>query len=291
MSRRGGQEHEQEQRTESESGGHEPEAVPKKRKKRRGSADEERPLEPVRVTKSKQERVLYVGCEGESTEPDYLDYLVKRFGSGERTGQPFRIVPVYKENGLLPEQVVEAVRQYAATDETWALFDRDEHTRIPRAVEDAAADSTELCFSHPSFDLWLLMHFQAFGGRQSGSSKNVVDKLRKAHPDFRRFDKGNDKSVQGRRRLALEGRVKSAIDNAKGLVTQCEYGSCKGSQANWTPVDRISPENPDYLPQSPRKWAARSGHAPDCPVLSRDPSTDVWRLLVSLDITEDSDAN
>ncbi len=56
------------------------------------------------MTERKQERVLYVGCEGESTEPDYLDYLVKRFGSGERTGQPFRIVPVYKANGLVPER-------------------------------------------------------------------------------------------------------------------------------------------------------------------------------------------
>ncbi|MEU9878740.1 RloB family protein [Streptomyces phaeochromogenes] len=236
---------------------------------------------------SKQERVLYVGCEGESTEPDYLDYLVKRFGSGERTGQPFRIVPVYKANGLVPELVVEAVREYAATDETWALFDRDEHTRIPQAVEDGAADGTEICFSHPSFDLWLLLHFQMYGGRQSGKSKDVVDKLRKADPAFNGFDRKNDKSVQGRRRTALEGRAKEAIKHARGLVSQCEHGACKASQYKADPVDRTSPENPDHLPQSPRKWAARSGHALDCKVLDRDPSTDVWRLLVSLGIEED----
>ncbi|MFB7290037.1 RloB family protein [Actinacidiphila glaucinigra] len=278
MSRRGGQ--------EQASDGHEPEAAPRKRKRRRGGG-EERPLAPVQWAEYKQERVLYVGCEGESTEPDYLDYLVKRFGSGERTGQPFRIVPVYKANGLLPEQVVEAVRRYAATDETWALFDRDEHTRIPQAVEHASADSTELCFSHPSFDLWLLLHFQAFGGQQSGKSTNVVDKLRKADPAFKRFDKGDDKSVRGPRRYALEGRTKAAIAHAKSLVSQCEHGACKASQHNAAPVDRASPHNPDHLPQSPRKWAARSGHALDCKVLDRDPSTDVWRLLASLGIEDD----
>lgn len=281
MSRRGGQ--------EQASGGHEPGTVPKKRKRRRGSSEDERPLAPVQVIESKQERVLYIGCEGESTEPDYLDFLVKRFGSGERTGQPFRIVPVCQTNGLLPEQVVEAVREYAATDETWALFDRDEHTRIPQAVEAAAADGTEICFSHPSFDLWLLLHFQAYGGRQSGKSTDVVDKLRKADTAFKRFDKRNDKSVRGLRRQALEGKAKAAIKNAQGLVSQCEHGSCKGSPSQYKadPVDRTSPENPDHLPQSPRKWAARSGHAMDCKVLDRDPSTDVWRLLVSLSIEED----
>jgi hypothetical protein len=261
--------------------------VSKKRNRRRGARDEERPLEPAQWAEYKRERVLYVGCEGESTEPDYLDYLVKRFGSGERTGQPFRIVPVYKANGLLPEQVVEAVRQYAATDETWALFDRDEHTRIPQAVEDAAADSTEICFSHPSFDLWLLLHFQSFSGQQSGKSTNVVDKLRKSDPAFNRFDKKNDKSVQGPRRQALEGRIQAAIAHAKSLVSQCEHGACKASQYKAVPVDRTNPHNPDDLPQSPRKWFARSGHALDCKVLDRDPSTDVWRLLASLGVEDD----
>ncbi|MER0241724.1 RloB family protein [Streptomyces sp. HSW2009] len=274
---------------EQASGLEEPKAVPKKRKRRTGSNDKERSLTPVQVAERQQERVLYVGCEGESTEPDYLDYLVKRFGSGERTGQPFRIVPVYKANGLLPEQVVEAVREHAATDETWALFDRDEHTQIPQAFEYGAADSTEICFSHPSFDLWLLLHFQAYGGRQSGKSTDVVNKLRATDPAFKRFDKKNDKSIQGARRKALEGRTKAAIAHAKSLVSQCEHGACKASQHKATPVDRTSLDNPDHLPQSPRKWAARSGHALDCKILDRDPSTDVWRLLVSLGIEHDDD--
>ncbi len=279
MNRRGEQ--------EQASDGHESEAVSKKPKRRSGGSTTERPLAPVQRAEYKQERVLYVGCEGESTEPDYLDYLVKRFGSGERTGQPFRIVPVYKANGLPPEQVVKAVSQYAATDETWALFDRDKHTRIPQAVEDAATDATEICFSHPSFDLWLLLHFQAFGGQQSGVATNVVEKLRKANPAFKRFDKRNDKSVRGPRSEALEGKTKDAIAHAKSLVTQCEHGACKASQHKAAPVDRTSPHNPDHLPQSPRKWAARSGHAVDCKVLDRDPSTDVWRLLASLGIEDD----
>jgi hypothetical protein len=274
-------------RQEQASGDHKSEAVPTKRMRRSGSNDEERPLVPTQWTEPKQERVLYVGCEGESTEPDYLDYLANRFGPGERTGQRFRIVPVYKKKGLRPEEVVEIVRQHAEADETWALFDRDEHTGIPQAVADAAKDRTEICFSHPSFDLWLLLHFQAFSGRQSGKSTNVVNKLRKADPAFSQFDKKGDKSVQGPRRRALEGRTKAAITHAKSLVSQCEHGACRASQHKAGPVDRSSPHNPDHLPQSAHKWAARSGHALSCKVLDRDPSTDVWRLLVSLGIEDD----
>lgn len=252
------------------------------RRKRRGRMDDERPLQPPPMPEpadSRAVRVLYVGCEGESTEPDYLAYLNERFGRGDGRGRrPFQIHPVCKNNGLIPSRVVAEVRSVAQEYETWALFDRDRHHDIPQAYEAAAEAGTEVCFSHPSFDLWLLLHFQASGGAQSGHSTIVHDKLRKADPAYRRFDKGNDKSVKGVRRTALHDKEVAAVDNARSLVSQCEHGGCKARNFQHGPVD------PQWLPQSPKKWAARSGHAVDCPVLDRDPSTDVWRLLVSLEI-------
>ncbi|MFI6743584.1 RloB family protein [Nonomuraea sp. NPDC050451] len=119
--------------------------------------------------------MLYVACEGESTEPDYLQYLNEQFGDGDDQGrQPFRIQPVCRRNGLTPSEVVEAAhRKAAGEDEAWALFDRDQWEDIPQAVKTAAEAGIELAFSHPSFDLWLLLHFQPFGGAQGGSSKLV----------------------------------------------------------------------------------------------------------------------
>ncbi|QUW79442.1 RloB domain-containing protein [Streptomyces mirabilis] len=260
-----------------------------KRKKGRRDRRAEHPLVPTAPPAiTRRRRVLYVGCEGESTEPDYLRYLQDRFGSGELTGQPFVIHTVSKKNGLKPEEVVEEVKAQAAEDEAWALFDRDQHTKIPQAVADAAAFGVEMCFSHPSFDLWLLLHFQAFGGAQSGSSEVVHDKLRKAHPAFKNFDKRNDKSVKGARAEALEDKADKAIANAKSLLAQCEYGACKAIQAKIVEPQRQYGDGAVALPspKPPERWAARSGHAPGCQVLDRDPSTDVWRLLVSLGITE-----
>ncbi|MFF7266638.1 RloB family protein [Streptomyces sp. NPDC008159] len=244
---------------------------------------------PTAPAEARRQRVLYVACEGESTEPDYLAYLNQRFGDGELTGEPFIIHAVWKKNGYKPEETVAAVKDKAAEDEAWALFDRDEHTRIPQAVAEAAATGVEVCFSHPSFDLWLLLHFQAFGGRQSGSSNGVKEKLRKADTAFANFDKRGDKSVKAARAKALQGKAAKAIANAQALVSGCEHGACKAAQAK-----RVQPKQryedgtaAPYAPKSPERWAARSGHAVDCRVLDRDPSTDVWRLLTSLGITKD----
>ncbi|KUF14970.1 RloB family protein [Streptomyces silvensis] len=249
--------------------------------------DDEPRLVPAAPPVPVRERVVYVGCEGESTEPDYLRYLNGRFGNGENGNPPFRIIPVDEKDGLTPERVVARVSAKAGGDEAWALFDRDRHTRIHQAVADAAASGVELCFSHPSFDLWLLLHFQSFGGEQSGSSENLKRKLRKADTAFERFDRRDDKSVMGARAAALQGRVGTAIGHARGLLAQCEHGAGKAGQATI-----VTPRRPEGAvvapsPKSPERWAARSGHAPSCPVLNRDPSTDVWRLLVSLGITQD----
>ncbi|MEV6864876.1 RloB family protein [Streptosporangium subroseum] len=225
--------------------------------------------------------MLYVACEGESTEPDYLEYLNEQFGDGDGEGrQPFRIQPVPRGDGRTPSGIVEAARKAAGEDEAWALFDRDQWNDIPQAIKAAAEFRIELAFSHPSFDLWLLLHFQAFGGAQSGSSKLVVEKLRQAKgaDAFKDYDKKSDKSIKGARRDALKKRESKAVNHARSLVASCSHGLCKPGHAKTEPVDN------DAEPQSPQEWAARSGHDPGCPVLHRDPSTDVWRLLATLGI-------
>jgi hypothetical protein len=254
------------------------------RRKRKSRKDEEKPLvapAPPPPADTRAQRVLYVGCEGESTEPDYLNYLTERFGDGSLTGgRRFRIQPVYAKNGLTPARVVAQVQAKAEEDEAWALFDRDQHHDIPEALRLAAERGTEVCFSHPSFDLWLLLHFQAFGGKRSGSSEHVVDTLRQADPAFKNFDKRNDKSVKDGRRAALTEKESAAVSHARSLVAQCEHGACK---AKSTRKDRYQWEG---APERPDPLIPHSGHADECPVLDRDPSTDVWRLLVSLEIVD-----
>ncbi|KQC34972.1 RloB family protein [Frankia sp. ACN1ag] len=201
------------------------------RRRRRGSVDDERSLDRGPGLRSRRVRVIYVAVEGESTEPGYLDYLNKEFGDGDKDRPPFRIQPIWQRNGMLPTATVAAARQHAEPeDEAWVLFDRDGTDRdadIQRAFQDAAEAKAEIGFSHPSFDLWLLLHFQPFSGAQSGSSKIVVEKLRSAlgAEAFQDYDKRNDKSITSRRRDALRGRERAAVANARarGIVKTCGW--------------------------------------------------------------------
>ena len=140
-------------------------------RRRRGGENDARELRR-RPGRARSERVIYVACEGEQTEPDYLEYLNEEFGPGADGRRPFHLYPLVEENGLLPRH--------------------------------------------------------------------------------------------------------------------CEHGECKARNAEHKPSSRcgksdIAGTRSDEQ-QTPERWSARSGHAEHCPILQRDPSTDVWRLLVSLGI-------
>lgn len=223
-------------------------------KKRRTDPNADKPLHPG-PRPSREERIFYVAVEGESTEPDYLNYLNKEFAEDLR----FRIQPLWRSNGLKPPEVVDAVlaqRTEDEKDEFWALFDRDEHVGIPQAIAKARKNDVQVAFSNPSFDLWLLLHFTAVSGAQGGSSAIVHEKLRK-YPAFETFAIG-DKSVRNGRAEALKGKENAAARRARKLDDDCPNTACNKND----------------------------GHADHCDPLRRDPFTGVWELLVALKIIE-----
>jgi hypothetical protein len=221
-------------------------------------------------------RIIYVVSEGEVTEPDYCTALNNHF----KDKHQFYINTRYsRKNGLRPLEVAEGAITIASdprerggngiVHEVWALFDRDQHTdvrgafdRIQKHNAEALANghkNVQIGFSHPSFDLWLLLHFQQMNSPQDGSSTHVHQKLRN-HPAFERFASGTagSKAITADRaeQLLAPGRIESAVRNARALVRHCPTGSCSSAD----------------------------GHADGCDPLRRDPSTDVWRLIQSLGI-------
>lgn len=63
-------------------------------------------------------------------------------------------------------------------------------------------------------------------------------------------------------------------------MSLCSHGSCSARNLAHAPI-------PGPRTESYEEWNRRSGHAENCDPLKRDPSTDVWRLLVHLGIVED----
>jgi len=200
---------------------------------------------------------VYVVCEGEVTEYEYLTMINNEFGGSLRFRLDF---PPKRErrNGLKPRQVVDRALRAAEEeqeDAVWALFDRDQHTEIPEAFNDVKGRAKiSIGFSNPSFDLWLLLHFQPYPPMTHGSSADVHAKLRSC-PAFAGFGR-RGKHITDDRARELAGRIPTAVRNARAEVDACRTAGCSGE----------------------------TGHAPSCHPLDRDPSTDVYLLIESLGI-------
>jgi len=136
--------------------------------------------------------LILVVCEGEVTEPQYVE--------GFRLAHGATTVRVHVEApGGDPRALVEAAArmrdeaarrarregdQNLAYDEVWCVFDVDEHARLESARALAGAENVELAVSNPCFELWLLLHLADQNAHVE--VKRVSTLLRKHLP---RYDK------------------------------------------------------------------------------------------------------
>jgi hypothetical protein len=201
----------------------------------------------------RRRRVLHLFVEGEVTEASYADRINDHLGRERRFHLKVSMA------GGNPRGLVEAAIQMRTEElprasdrrdprrdpEVWCLFDRDTHAEIDGAIGDAARNGVRVAFSHPGFELWLLLHFQQFETQLGGRCAELMRKLHR-HRGFRHFDK----YVGEGEWAALVGHSEDARKRALQLVRLCPSGCC-------------GPEE----------------HPPHCIPTNRDPSTDVWKLL------------
>lgn len=214
-------------------------------------------------------KVVHAVCEGE-TEGDYLKLLSDLFGAQMR----FVIHPHTKRNGYKPTPAVQEaieIRKGLYGDERkniWTLFDRDKHPDIEQAVALARKNRINVAFSHPSFELWLWLHFApGCPPGQAGKSSALISKLQGV-AGFETYDPKKDKRLlptATARREALSANLGQAIKLARKLDAGCESGLC----------------DPDRRAADGR----REPHHESCPILKRDPSTGVYVMLESLGFT------
>jgi hypothetical protein len=202
--------------------------------------------------------VLHLFVEGEVTEATYADRINEHFGQKRR----FHLKVHERKTSGTPHDLVDAAARLRADElpdvntrrdprrepEVWCLFDRDRHVGVDAAIAEATRNGVLVAFSHPCFELWLLLHFQPLATPLDGRCSHLTGKLRQ-HGGFGRFAKHIGRTQW----MALSGRSEDARKRALRLVEECPAGGC-----------------------GPRE------HAPHCIPTNRDPSTDVWKLLDSL---------
>jgi hypothetical protein len=108
--------------------------------------------------------VLFIACEGTSTEYDYFSSWAKT----DKALEYYEAINVYPGKSepnphTNPYQLFEKAKQSlvdGSADYAWAVFDKDNHPRLPETFNDAAAAGVKIAFSSRSFEEWVLMHFQ-----------------------------------------------------------------------------------------------------------------------------------
>lgn len=121
--------------------------------KPRGAAN--KPVKPI----------LHIFCEGEKTEPNYLNGYLGKFHSGNRR---LNVIKVEKTKKNTPVQLVnEAIKKKKASissDCFWVIYDRESPLKYPDSLHKNAFDKADskqinIAITNVCFEVWLLLHF------------------------------------------------------------------------------------------------------------------------------------
>ena len=166
-----------------------------------------------RVETREPRKTVVIFCEGERTEPAYLEALKRRPEVREVASVDLRIEA---EHGMPHTLVSSAIKardksadEEGEIDEFWCVFDVEwpkNHPRLREAVQQAQGSGINLAISNPCFELWLILHFESCG---SWLDNDGARRLRRQH------DGALGKNLDPAKYMPL---IQKAINNASALA-------------------------------------------------------------------------
>lgn len=147
-------------------------------------------------------KTLVIFCEGERTEPEYLEALKRKPSVRDVAAVDIR---VETSHGGAPLTLVSmaadarsrAISEEAEIDEFWCVFDVEwpvNHPNLKAAIEQAYRNEIRVAVSNPCFELWLILHFK---DHNRWLSNDQAAKLR------RRLDGSSDKGLVAAKYMPL----------------------------------------------------------------------------------------
>jgi hypothetical protein len=140
-----------------------------------------------------------IAVEGAKTEPQYFAIF-----NGQQS--VIRVNCLKGSHDSSPPQVLKRMETYLmgeelrSSDEAWLVVDKDQWSDEQLAQLHAwsrARDKYSFALSNPSFEYWLLLHFEE--GNDIASSRDCIDRLRRYLPNY---DKGIGVSMIARQGIA-----------------------------------------------------------------------------------------
>ncbi|MEE1277106.1 MAG: RloB family protein [Fibrobacteraceae bacterium] len=132
-------------------------------------------------------KLFLIACEGEKTEPNYINDLVQSEKDAKRIAIGSKVLIVNHQHtdpcGVLTDLCSDP--NYEDAEQRWIVIDRDAveniksenggHTQknFDEALCNASEKGVSVAYSNPCFELWLILHFEY---RDSSSSRIDVQK-------------------------------------------------------------------------------------------------------------------
>lgn len=131
----------------------------------------ERPLKR-RVGIRRPRKTFVIFCEGQRTEPEYLNALKMQPFVRDVAAVDLRVETGH--GGAVPRTLValasdarsRATTEDGEIDEFWCVFDVEwprNHPGLAEAISQAERNGIRVAVSNPCFELWLILHFQDHG--------------------------------------------------------------------------------------------------------------------------------
>lgn len=195
-------------------------------------------------------RKFIIYSEGKNTEPDYFRALRRDLLGAlvdleiiDAAGVPMTIAERACERAMAMKRVRGRKSSFEEGDQVWAVFDRDEHPKVPDALERCRVGNVGVAFSDPCFELWLILHLHDFD--RPDDRHQVQAALAKACADY---DPKGRKSADFSKLIA---KIKDAEERAE---QQLKRRDAEGQPPRrpFTTVFRLTQEmraaHLDYIP-------------------------------------------
>lgn len=201
-----------------------------------------------------ERRTLVVFCEGEASEPDYLNGLKRLPEIRDSTAIDIEIDPGQGVPLTLVRRAVERSRD-DEVDECWCVFDVEwpqHHPNLLEARELAVRHDIRLAVSNPCFELWLILHLQ----KQSGFLTTAQAEHLSRGLDGRR-GKGIDPDLYLPHRGTAIHRAVALTQRHSGNGT--EFPNDNPSSTMSALLTAIDPTLPDPPAAAPPRAGSRGG--------------------------------
>ncbi len=197
-----------------------------------------------------RKRGLLIQCEGQKTEPNYLEGLCK--ACGIRHHLTVKVNPGKGQNAVVTVSaaIAEGNRKLLGEkiyDEIWCVLDVEHaahEAKLTEALALARAKNIRMFLSNPSFEVWLIAHFQhiTHSFENGGAAEAYLNALWQKH--FRSDYEKGDPNLYAK----LAGRISDALENAEwGLETFRGAIACRDANSS-TEVYKLVRELLGHIP-------------------------------------------